>query len=425
MRATKASPIAAALEACKRHFTAAAIFSALLNLLYLAPTVYMLQVYDRIVPARGVLTLGFMTIVLLVSLAALSLLDMARSRLLTRAGIRLDKLLSGSILNATLARPAASQSGLTRQAVREFDTLRQTLTGAGVLALFDAPWTPIYILVAFLLHPTIGLLAMAGSAALLFLTWRNERATRVAQQSANEAAGAAYVQQEFAAASADVIRALGMRGAIVKRQLAERESAGRLQAQANFAGGGYMTLTRFVRIALQSLALGLGAYLAIDNKVSAGAIFAASLLTARALAPLEQVMGAWRSVIQARGAHRTLSLLLEGSDAERTRTLLPAPRGVLEAERLSVFAPGRQALILRDLNFRVDAGEAVGVIGPSGAGKSTLLRALAGAASPDQGAVRFDGADAKDWDAERLARHIGFLPQDPTLFAGTVKENIA
>ncbi len=178
--ATDRSPLADALKACKPHFVYAGVFSAMLNLLYLAPTLYMLQVYDRVVPTRGFMTLAFMTLILLFALSTLALLDLVRSRLLARASMRLDRLLSGAILNATLSRPAAARDGLTRQALREFDTLRQTLSGVGALALFDAPWTPIYILVSFLINPLLGLLGLVGAAALLFLAWRNERSTRTA-----------------------------------------------------------------------------------------------------------------------------------------------------------------------------------------------------------------------------------------------------
>lgn len=420
-----ANALTAAFGACRRHFLYAAIFSALLNLLYLAPTLYMLQVYDKVVPTRGAMTLGFLTLVLLFALGALSLLDLMRSRLLVRASMRLDRLLSGAVLDATLARPAAAREGLTKQALREFDNLRQTLTGIGALAVFDAPWTPIYILVAFVIHPTLGLLGLVGAAALLALAWRNERATRARLQKANEAANTAYLSQEYSAASADVVRALGMRQAMVRKHLDERATASRLQAEASFASGGYMTATRFLRLALQSLALGLGAWLAIGNHISGGAIFAASLLIARAMAPIEQVLGGWRNMIEARGAYGKLMALFTHAEQQRPQTRLPAPKGGVEAERLSVFSPDGQRLILRDINFRLAPGEAVGIVGPSGAGKSTLVRSLAGASAPDQGAVRFDGADCKDWDPERLARHIGYLPQEPTLFAGTVKDNIA
>jgi PrtD family type I secretion system ABC transporter len=417
--------LTAAFGACRRHFVYAAMFSALLNLLYLAPTLYMLQIYDKVVPTRGAMTLGLLTLVLLFALGALSLLDLMRSRLLVRASMRLDRLLSGAVLDATLARPAAAREGLTKQALREFDNMRQTLTGIGALAVFDAPWTPIYILVAFLIHPTLGLLGLVGAAGLLVLAWRNERATRGKLQKANEASNLAYVSQEYSAASADVVRALGMRQAMVRRHLDERSAANRLQAEAGFASGGYMTATRFLRLSLQSLALGLGAWLAIHNHISGGAIFAASLLIARAMAPIEQVLGGWRNMIEARGAYAKLASLFAHAEKKLPPTRLPAPKGAVDIERLSVLSPDAQRLILRDVNFRLATGEAIGIIGPSGAGKSTLVRNLAGASTPDQGAIRFDGADSKDWDPERLARHIGYLPQEPTLFAGTVKENIA
>jgi PrtD family type I secretion system ABC transporter len=422
---TSDTPLVQAIAACKRHFVSAAVFSALLNLLYLTPTLYMLQVYDRVVPTRGGLTLLFLTGVLLLALGSLSMLDMVRSRLLVRASMRLDRLLTSAILDATLARPARSRDNLTKQAVREFDTLRQSLTGVGILAAFDAPWTPIYLLVCFLISPWLGVLGTVGALALLAVTWRNENATREPLQRANQAANASYVSQEYSTASADVVRALGMRTAMVKRHVAERELSTRLQSEASFAASGYLTMTRFIRLSLQSLALGLGAFLAIENKISAGAIFAASILVSRALAPIEQVLGAWKSIIQARGAYRTLTELFERGPPDISMTQLPPPQGQVEAERLVVFTPTRDAVILRDINFKVAAGELVGIIGPSGAGKSTLARTIAGAQLPDQGAVRFDGADGKDWDSERLARHIGFMPQDATLFAGTIKENIA
>ncbi|HWA60764.1 MAG TPA: type I secretion system permease/ATPase, partial [Caulobacteraceae bacterium] len=419
------SPLRAAVRACRRHFVAVAVFSALLNLLYLAPTIYMLQVYDRVVPSRGALTLVFVTLALVLALATLSLLDLVRSRLLVRASTRLDRQLSGAILDATLARARGGRDVITRQAMREFDTLRQTLTGAGVLALFDAPWTPIYLLVCFLLHPLLGAVALVGAGILVALAFMNERATRSRLQRANEAANIAYVSQEQSAAASEVVRALGMREAMIRRHLAERESAMRLQTEASFAGGGYMAATRFTRTFLQSLALGVGAWLAINQKISAGAIFAASLLVSRGLAPIEQMLAAWRQGIQARAAWRTLNDLLERAPTDLGLTHLPDPTGALDVERLSVLNAARDGAILQAISFSAQAGDIVGVIGPSGAGKSTLMRMIAGAAHADQGAIRFDGAEIADWEPERLARHIGYMPQEANLFAGTVKENIA
>jgi ATP-binding cassette subfamily C protein len=414
----------AAFRACRSHFLWAAVFSALLNLLYLAPTLYMLQVYDRVVPARGGLTLLFLTVVLAFALGTLSALDAVRSRLFTRASMRLDRQLAGVILDATLAQPRQGGEVITRQAMRDFDTLRATLTGGALMSLFDAPWIPIYLLVCFLLNPLLGLVVLVGGCLLLAVTWRNERATKGRLQRATEAANYAYVSQEQSAGGADVVRALGMRRAMVARHLAERSAAARLQAEASFTTGGYMAVTRFVRLFLQSLALGVGAWLAIEGKLSAGSIFAASFLVARALAPLEAMLGAWKSFGQARVSWRSLDTLLQRPPATNL-TVLPQPEGTLEIERLVVMKPRGEGAILQGLGFRLAAGEVVAVIGPSGAGKSTLLRTIAGAGGPYAGAIRFDGAEMKDYDLERLAQRLGYLPQDTGLFSGTVKENIA
>ncbi len=417
-------PLVAAFRACRSHFTWAAVFSALLNLLYLAPTLYMLQVYDRVVPSRGGLTLLFLTVVLAFALATLSALDAVRSRLFTRASMRLDRQLAGVILDATLARPREGGDVLTRQAMRDFDTLRATLTGGALMSLFDAPWIPIYLLVCFLLNPLLGLVVLIGGAILLLITWRNERATRGRLQRATEAANYAYVSQEQSAGGADVVRALGMRRAMVSRHLAERSAAARLQAEASFATGGYMAVTRFVRLFLQSLALGVGAWLAIEGKLSAGSIFAASFLVSRALSPLEAMLGAWKGIGQARVAWRSLDTLLQRPPITNL-TVLPQPEGALEVERLVVMKPRGEGAILQGLGFRLAPGEVVAIIGPSGAGKSTLLRTVSGAGGAYSGAIRFDGAEMKDYDLERLAQRLGYLPQDTGLFSGTVKENIA
>ena len=417
-------PLLAAFRSCRSHFFWAAVFSALLNLLYLAPTLYMLQVYDRVVPARGGLTLLFLTLVLGFALATLSALDAVRSRLFTRASMRLDRQMAGVILDATLARPREGGEVLTRQAMRDFDTLRATLTGGALMSLFDAPWIPIYLLVCFLLNPLLGLVVLVGGAFLLVITWRNERSTKGRLQRATEAANYAYVSQEQSAGGADVVRALGMRRAMVARHLGERSTAARLQAEASFTTGGYMAVTRFVRLFLQSLALGVGAWLAIEGKLSAGSIFAASFLVARALAPLEGMLGAWKSIGQARVSWRSLDTLLQ-RPAATNLTMLPQPEGSLEVDRLVVMKPRGEGAILQGLGFRLAAGEVVAVIGPSGAGKSTLLRTIAGAGGPYSGAIRFDGAEMGDYDLERLAQRLGYLPQETGLFSGTVKENIA
>jgi ATP-binding cassette subfamily C protein len=424
VEADSRGPMEAALRACRRHFRAAAVFSALLNLLFIAPMLYMLQVYDRVVPTQSGLTLTFLTVVLLFALATLSLLDFIRSRLLIRASVRLDRLLSRAIIDASLARSADGGHKGSKQAVREFDKLRQALSGPGVIAAFDAPWTPIYVLVSFVIHPYLGVLALVGALTLLFLAWRNEVGTRARLQQANEAAGKAYVSHDFTASAADVVRALGMRRALVARHAAERETMTTLQTEASFASGGWSALSKFLRLVLQSAALGMGALLAIANEISPGAIFAAMFLVGRALAPIDQVIGAWRGIVDARGAYRTLSELFAQTEVDVSQTQLPPPGGQLEVEKLTVAAPGRDRPILSAVSFAVRAGDVVGILGPSGAGKSTLVRTIVGAASFEEGSIRFDGAEQRDWDPERLAWHVGYMPQEAALFAGTIKENI-
>ncbi len=416
--------LAGALRACKRHFVAVASFSALLNLLFIVPMLYMLQVYDRVVPTQGGTTLLFLTLVLVFGLATLSILDAVRARLLVRASVRLDRVLSHAVLDATLIRPGTGAQRLSKQVLREFDIFRQALSGPAILGVFDAPWSPIYVLIAFLIHPWMGVLATIGALVLLFITWRNEQATREPLQQANEAAGRAYAGYEFTAASSDVVRALGIREALISGHLRDRHEMLRLQTEASLASSGLTATSKFVRLALQSLALGLGALLAIQAKISPGAIFASMFIVGRALAPIDQLVGSWKNIVQARDAYRKLCDLFAETPANIALTLLPRPEGRLEAENVTVLDPSRRP-ILANISFRIEPGEVIAIVGPSGAGKSTLVRALAGAVIPDGGLVRFDGADQRNWDSERLAEHIGFMPQEAALFAGTVKENIS
>lgn len=418
-------PVKLALAEVRRHFVWVAGFSALLNLLYIAPTLYMLQVYDRVVPTGSKLTLALVTLVLVFALATLSLLDLLRSRLLVRASARLDRRLAGPLLDATLARGRGIRETLAKQELREFDQLRQTLTGPAILAVFDAPWTPIYILVCMLIHPAIGLLAFVGTAIVMIVARLNERTTREPLRQANQAANASYVSHEQSTVRAEVIRALGMRGAMVRRHLHERNAMITLQAKASFAAGRYSTISKFARLLIQSLAIGLGALLAIDGSISAGAIFAASFLLGRALAPIDQVVGNWRSIVQMRSAFITLDDLLSSRSDEAEPTHLPPPQGRIDIEHLVVLTPSRDAAILANVSFRAMPGETIAIVGPSGAGKSTLARAIAGGLAAERGSIRFDGADRSDWNQERLARHIGYVPQDPSLFAGSVRDNIA
>jgi ATP-binding cassette, subfamily C, bacterial exporter for protease/lipase len=417
-----ATPIREALRACRRHLRAAALFSACLNLLYIAPTLYMLQVYDRAVPTHSGRTLAFLTLILLVALGTLALLDQLRGRLLVRAGILFDHLLAPVILQAAMGGGAGAES---RQALREFDLLRSAVTGPAILAMFDAPWAPVYVLVCFIVHPAIGLLALVGMIILPIIVWRSEAAAGPRLARAQEEAGRTYVAQDQMLAAAPALSALGMRPALIARQLRLRRKMMALQTEASFALSSFASLSRFVRLSLQSLGLGLGALLAMDNLISGGAIFAASFLISRALAPIEQLIGTWKTLAQARAGYRNLDQLLRNVAPEHPRTNLPAPRGELSVEGLTLRRAGRETPILDGISFRLGAGDVVGIVGPSGAGKSTLLNVISGAIAPTAGIVRFDGADREDWDPDRLGSMLGLMPQQPSLLAGTVKENIA
>ena len=417
------SPMLAALRACRRHFVLAATFSAMVNILYLAPSLYMLQVYDRAVPTQGVVTLALLTLIFIVTIGAMSGLDYVRGRLLIRASARLDRLLASDVIDASLkARPGENPSPY---AMREFDNLRQTLTGPAILALIDAPWAPIYIAVCFLLHPALGVLALAGSALLALITYLNEKATSKKLQQANVGASQAYSLLDSSAQASGVIKALGMRAAMVQRHLRERRPAAVLQAQASFSSVGFTSIAKSARLLLQSFAIGLGAYLAIKHQISPGSIFAASLLVSRALAPIEQLTGTWKNIVQARGAYRSLTALFERHGIEEARTALPPPTGRIDVERLVVASPERDRAILADISFIVEAGDSVGIVGPSGSGKSTLVKSLVGAIDAAAGAIRYDGAEIRDWPGESLAQRLGYCSQEPSLFKGTIKQNIA
>lgn len=416
-------PLVAALTACRRHLVHAALFSAAVNLLNLAPTLFMLQIYDRVVPGRSGATLGLLFGVFLLAAATMATLDFLRSSLLRRASVRLDRLLAGPVLERLLAGDGRAGSA---NAMRELDTLRQAMTGTGVLALFDAPWTPIYIGVCFMLHPWIGVLTLTGGVVLFTVALLSERRTAGLVRDAGRANTAAYHAMEASVAAAPTVRALGMTDVLVRRHLTERGAGAGLQLQAGIAAGHYVSAAKSIRLVLQSSALALGALLAINEQISLGAIFAASLLLGRALAPIEQVTAAWNSLTRARAAWSMLNELIGRPQVELATTRLPQPRGAVRVEALSVNASGEDGrTLLDDISFELEPGEMLAIIGPNGSGKSTLARAIAGAIAPAAGAVRLDGARLEHWRADQRAEAVGFMPQEPALLPGTVKENIA
>ncbi len=409
-----------ALGDCRQHFVAAAVFSLLINILYLAPTLYMLQVYDRVVPTAGKTTLLFVTLALALALLTLSALDMVRNRLLVRASERIDALVAPRILKQMMA----TDSGAAGQAMRDFDNIRTAMATPAIAAIFDLPWTPVFLLVSFMLHFWIGILAIVAMILLVTLAYLNQRATQKKMEIATSAMASAHNSQQAAAVHGTTVKGLGMTGAMVERQLAHRRIALANMVNAQFAGSKLTATSRFFRLFVQSVALGVGALLAIAGEISAGAIIASSVLLSRALQPVESIIAAWSPLAGARASVMRLARTFENLEEQRVYTALPAPTGALQVEEVGVR--GREGRpILVGISFRADPGQILGIIGPSGSGKTTLGKVIVGAIQPTIGTVRIDGARLTDWDQDELGKYLGYMPQEPSLFEGTIKENIA
>jgi ATP-binding cassette subfamily C protein len=413
----------AALKVCRRMFIAAALFSLGLNLLYLAPSIFMIQVYDRIIPTQSLETLLLLVFVLLFALFTLGVLDWARTRILTRVGASLDQQLAPELLRHTLSNNGAS-GGRRSQAMREFDVLRSALSGPAIIAAMDLPWAPIFLGVLAIIHPTIALVAVGGIVILVGLSIANDRTVRDPIARASGAALTSYSLIEHSAAANDAVRGLGMREALTAKHTRERGEATDLQTDANLHSSYFNSASRVARFALQNLVLAWGAYLVIRAEITPGAMFAASILSARALQPIEQLTGAWRSIVQGRNAYDAIKSLMTASARPET-TALPAPRARMTFENVYVARPGGGDPILRGVTFALNPGETVGVVGPSGSGKTTIARVAVGALGADGGAVRIDGAEPQQWDPDALGAHIGYLPQTLHLLAGTIADNIS
>lgn len=401
----------------------AMVFSFFINILALVSPLYMLQVYDRVLSSRSVSTLVVLTVLCVFLFIIYGLLEALRTQVLVRGGLKFDGVARDPIFRAVLD-STLTRRGPGGQAFRDMDQVREFATG-GLIAFCDAPWTPVFIIVSWMLHPYFGILAIISSIVIFGLAVMNDRATKNPIQMATMASIAAQNDAGSTLRNAEVMKAMGMWGGLQERWRGRRDEQVAWQAAASDAGGAVMSGIKVFRQIVQTLILGGGAYLAINGKISPGAMIAGSILVGRALAPIEGAVGQWKGFLGARGAWDRLQAMLRQEKDTSDHMPLPDPRGVLSAEAASILPPGAQQPTIRQASFRIDAGTAVALVGPSAAGKSSLLRGIVGVWPCAAGVIRLDGYDIKQWDPEKLGRHIGYLPQDIELFAGTVAQNIA
>ncbi len=419
------SSLEVALREARPALTGVAAFSMLINLLMLASPLYMMQLYDRVLPSRSVPTLIALSVLFVGIVAVIGGFEFLRSRVMVRMGTGLDRRLAARVFDAIVQRDVGGAGKHRDQPLQDLTQLRTFLTGPGLFAFFDAPWVPIYVAAIFLLHPVLGGVAVVGSLALMVLALASERWTRSALEQANTSHEREATWVESSRRSAESLIAMGMTDGARERWNLERKSALDAQAIASDRSGLLAAMSRSLRLLLQSAMLGTGAALAIEGVISAGAMVAGSILLGRALAPVEQAIAHWRSLLGARRSYARLSSLVTESSSPEEALRLPAPKGVIQVEQITAGPPGATRATLQQLDFEIESGEVLGIVGRSGAGKSTLAKLLAGVWRPQRGVIRLDGTALDHWHREDLSRAVGYLPQEIELFEGTIRSNIA
>lgn len=417
--------LAEALLAYKRSFAHIGVFSGVINILMLAPALYMLQVYDRVLASGNEMTLLMLTLILLAMYAFMGTLEWVRSLVMLRLGTGFDRKLAPRVFDAAFSANLRSGKLNAAQPLEDLQQLRQFATGQSLFALFDAPWFPVYVLVMFYFHPLLGWFALAGTALLMAMGWLNERVSRPHLKKAGELAISSRRDAAANLRNAEAIAGMGMLANLRRRWAEQHLGYVREQNLASARTARIQGWNKALRMAVQSLALGLGAWLVLANEMTAGMMIAGSILLGRALAPIDQIISASRQWTGVKEAERRLNELLTEFPPLPRGMDFPRPAGAVAVEQLLAAPPKQTQPVLHGINFKLSAGETLGVIGPSGAGKTTLARCLVNAWPPLRGKVRLDGAPLDQWRPEALGALIGYLPQDVQLFAGTVAENIA
>ena len=414
------------LKACKDYFLYAGIFSAAVNILMLTPIIYMLTVYDRVVASGSMSTLVMLTFLMVCLLLAVGGFEWVRSMILVSASSRLESSLRSRVSDATFKRSLLTGGMVANaQPMGDLTALRQFLTGNGLFAFFDAPWFPVYIGIMFLFHPWFGVAGIVGATVMVALAYANESSTNNLMKEANNESNKASGSFQGSLRNAEVVAAMGMAHDIRRRQDALFNNVLEKQATASRKAGMWSGISKSFRLIIQSLTLGLGAYLALNQQISPGMMIAGSLLLGRALGPIDMLVGTWKGFSLARAQYARLQELLNQIPPNAESMSLPAPKGKLSVEQVTIAPPGSKNLVVRGVSFELAPGEALGMVGPSASGKSTLARALLGIWPCYGGKVRLDSADIASWNREELGPFIGYLPQDIELFDGTIADNIA
>jgi ATP-binding cassette, subfamily C, bacterial PrsD len=417
---------AEALRRSRKGLIAVGVASALVNLLYLTSSFFMLQVYDRVIPSRSIPSLIALSLLALLLYAFHGAFDLVRGRILVRISGVFDEMMSRRVFKATLKAPLkGGVGGDGLSLLRDFDQVRSFLSSSGPAAFFDLPWVPLYVGICFLFHPIIGIIAICGALILMVLTFLTNRASQASGKKVYELAAERNGMASAAQRNAEVVQVMGMADELSDSWLARNDAYRDVQGRNSDTVNGYSIVSKIFRMTLQSAVLATGAVLVIENMASGGIIIAASILTSRALAPVEQVIASWKGFVAAQQSWNRLRQVLAALPETASPLSLPAPSREIAVEAVSSGPPGKPELIIQGVTFTIRAGSAVGVIGPSASGKSSLVRALVGLWPIHRGAVRIDGAALDQWDDVSLGRHVGYLPQDVELFAGSVAQNIA